>query len=283
MKKLIAILISILTAFTSLCAVFAADTADAYINDGSLVIEHKPYMSDTAVVAYYNGKTLCGAQLSHNDGGVYSFDIPRGYTKIRVWFTDEDETRTVQIIDRTSITPSPIPTATPSAVPTPEPTITTTEEPFEEEDEGYGGFLIPPNSSETAPPENENIEKFTFSVECHNALASDKLKNELRAVLPSDGFIAPEAKLELTDGMTVFDALMTAAEKCGFEVDYKSGYVSAISGLGEFDCGPFSGWMYIINGEAIMAPMDGYVIVENDVVQVAYTCSFGDDFGQEVE
>ena len=279
MKRLTAILISLLTALTALYAVRAADApqvANAYFDNGSLVIEYRSGMPDIAVAAYYSGKTLCGAYFSETDGEKYTFDIPAGYTKIRVWFTNEDKMRTVQIVDRTAFTPAP--TLTPTPTPSAEPTAEPTKEPIEE-DEGYGGFITPP----VGDNKDENIQTFTFSVECHNALLSDELNDELRGILPTDGFIAPAMEYTLTEGMTIYDALLAASEKFGFEVKSNAGYVSAVGALGEFECGPFSGWMYLINGEAVMAPMDGYVIKDGDTVCVAYTCSFGDDLGQEVE
>lgn len=296
MKRLTGILISLLTLFTTLCGVFAADSpaaATAYIEDSRLVIDYSENMADTAVIAYYNGQTLCGAYISETDGRTYTFGIAEGYTKIRVWFSNEDEMRTVHIIDRSSLAAQATnpPSPAPSALPTAEPADSSAENPSEEYDEGYGGFLVPPERATLAPDvpdepsddENENVQTFTFSVECHNALSSDSLNEELRAVLPPDGFIAPTESYKLTDGMTVYDALTEAADKYGFDVKTKSGYISAIWNLGEFDCGPFSGWMYLVNGEAIMSPMDGYVIVDGDVVQVAYTCLLGNDLGQEVE
>ena len=294
MKRLTAILISLVTAFTAFYAVYGADTtatqaasapqaAEAYIDSGRLVIEYHSGMSGTAVAAYYSGQTLCGAYISGNNGEAYTCDIPDGYTKIRVWFTDEDKMRTVQIIDRTAVTAAP--TVIPSS-PAPSPTSPTevpTAEPSEEYDEGYGGFLESLGQSSGGADEDENLQTFTFTVECHNALLSDALGDELRGFLPPDGIITPTAEYTLTEGMTVYDALIAAANDYGFEVEYKSGYVSGIGGLYEFDCGPFSGWMYVVNGEAIMSPMDSYIIEDGDEVRVAYTCSLGDDLGQEVE
>ena len=283
MKRLTAILISLLTVVTALCGVCAAGNndetpVDAYLDNGRLVIERQSDMSDTAVAAYYSGRTLCGSYLVKTDGNVYAFDIPVGYTKIRVWFTDEDETRPVQIIDRSAaVSPTPTPSL---PVETPSPSIAPTEEPADDDeyyDEGYGGFLEPSDNT------NEDVQTFTFSVECHNAFLSDKLNDELRAALPVDGFIAPAAEYTLTEGMTVYDALMEAADKYGFDINSKSGYVSAIGNLGEFDCGPFSGWMYLVNGEAILSPMNSYVIKDGDTVQIAYTISLGGDLGSEVE
>ena len=210
MKRLIGILISLLTAFTALFGVYGAGASDmttAYIDNGSLIIEYQAGMSDTAVAAYYSGKTLCGAYLAESDGEVYTFDIPVGYTKIRVWFTDEDEVRTVQIIDRSAVTAAP--TVAPSVTPTAKPTTEPTEEPTEEEDEGYGGFITPPIGNN----KDENIQTFTFSVECHNALTSDRLSDELRGFLPIDGFIAPAIEYKLTEGMTVYDALLAASDE----------------------------------------------------------------------
>ena len=316
MKKLTGILIGLLTAFTALLGVYAADVSpavdiphvNAYIDEGRLVIDYSKGMADTAIIAYYRGQTLCGSYISQINGESYTFDIPKGYTKIRVWFTDEDEARTVHIIDRSSVTLSPTPSATPaqdvsSATPRP----TTRPRPTEEPDEGYGGHISSPEPTHDAPaastpaetpepteepeknePEdsenNDNItQSFTFSVECHNALSSDALSDGLLDILPSDGFLAPAAEYGLTDGMTVYDALTAAADEYGLKIKYKSGYVSTIGGLGEFDCGPFSGWMYLVNGKAILAPVDGYVINDGDVVQMAYTCLLGRDLGQEVE
>ena len=172
------------------------------------------------------------------------------------------------------ITVSPSPSPTSAAI---EATAEPQEEQTEEYDEGYGGFLEPTHNED-----NKNVHAFTFSIACHNALSSDKLSDELRALLPSDGFIAPVSEYNLTEGMTVYDALKAALSKYGFAADYKSGYVSGIGGLYEFDCGGSSGWMYTVNGEVTMAPINMYKIKDGDVVQIAYTVSLGSDLGHEV-
>lgn len=77
---------------------------------------------------------------------------------------------------------------------------------------------------------------------------------------------------------TAFDALIAALNFAG--IGYFSpnpGYISGINGLNEFDNGPRSGWLYMINGQYVSAGSDNYFLSAGDNIVWHYT----DDYSLE--
>lgn len=97
------------------------------------------------------------------------------------------------------------------------------------------------------------------------------------------GHFFPPASVEIAPGDTAFTVLL----KTGLDVDYRGSgaslYVEAIEGLGEFDRGPESGWMYQVNGEFPMFSAGIYELNDGDVVRWRYTDDLGRDIGNEWE
>ncbi len=77
----------------------------------------------------------------------------------------------------------------------------------------------------------------------------------------------------ILDGDTVFALLVRAAGAAGISMDYTSGtsaYISSIDGLGEGDMGPYSGWMYSVNGIAPGVSCGAYDLQDGDIVLFYY-------------
>ena len=73
--------------------------------------------------------------------------------------------------------------------------------------------------------------------------------------------------LTLEEGSTVYDALCAM----GVSISGSSTYVSAINGLGEFDCGQNSGWLYSVNGVYPQKSCGKYVLSSGDSIVWKYT------------
>lgn len=137
---------------------------------------------------------------------------------------------------------------------------------------------VPTTSAQQADSsENEKI-TVTFSVECHNAINYGILsQGSFAQVLPADGIILPTSSLEVKNGESVMSALKKILKENRITYSIaSSGYVRMISGLSEFDCGPYSGWMYKVNGNFPSVSTKSYPLREGDRVEFVYTCNMGD-------
>ncbi|MFJ7934146.1 DUF4430 domain-containing protein [Sporosarcina sp. NPDC096371] len=87
----------------------------------------------------------------------------------------------------------------------------------------------------------------------------------------------------LQRGDTAFTLLERVVREKGISIDYiGSGatlYVQAIDGLGEFDGGPLSGWMYSVNGVYPDHSAGTYYLNDGDVLRWRYTKDLGHDIG----
>ena|GEM_PF-2978036 len=91
----------------------------------------------------------------------------------------------------------------------------------------------------------------------------------------------PRTGFELLAGETVYDLLHRtelAVRSRGSDV-WTGRYVEAIAGLGEFDEGPYSGWMFRVNGVFPNFSSSLYFMQNGDVVEWLYTRSLGADLG----
>ncbi|OZS78482.1 hypothetical protein CF394_06920 [Tetzosporium hominis] len=111
---------------------------------------------------------------------------------------------------------------------------------------------------------------------------SDKtvtLSVEKRTVGLGDS-IAP-TEVALHDGDTAFTLMKRVADQKEITVDYSGSgagvYVQAIDGLGEFDHGPQSGWMYSVNGTFPEISAGTYMLQDGDVLRWHYTKDLGQD------
>ena len=84
----------------------------------------------------------------------------------------------------------------------------------------------------------------------------------------------PKTGVAFKDGMTAYDALKAlAAGKLDVKASGYFGniYVSAIGGLSEFDKGPMSGWLYLVNGNKPNVGAGAYKLAAGDKVLWKYT------------
>lgn len=95
------------------------------------------------------------------------------------------------------------------------------------------------------------------------------------------GYIVPTKKITIKEGATAFEAL----ESLNLDLDVvgsdENVYVAAINGLGEFDHGALSGWMYNVNGEYPNVGLGNYTLSQGDVMEVRYTTNGGKDLGDD--
>ena len=124
----------------------------------------------------------------------------------------------------------------------------------------------------------------TFAVRCDTLLdKKDKITAGKAELVPENGAIFEEKEIEFKAGDSVFDVFRTVLkeEKIHFEyVDsqvYNSVYIEGIGNIYEFDCGPQSGWVYMVNGVRPGVGCSAYILADGDEILFAYTCELGED------
>ncbi|MBR2780678.1 MAG: DUF4430 domain-containing protein [Eubacteriaceae bacterium] len=154
------------------------------------------------------------------------------------------------------------------------------------------GGTVPVITSTKAVSEymtEEDLHTCTISISCATVLDNMYLLAEgLASVIPPDGMILSYSTVEFIEGESVYDVLKrtcTAASlplEYSWTVEYGGYYIEAINGLGEFDCGSESGWMYKVNGWFPNYSCSNYPLKDGDVIVWAYTChGLGADLGLE--
>lgn len=160
-------------------------------------------------------------------------------------------------------------------------------------------------NTQNAAPKNENTEKnapsqngngkesektlrCTLSVRCDTILKNaDKLNADKKGIIPKDGVIFKEKKVEFFEGESVFNVLLREMKKNKIHLEfvntpiYNSAYIEGIANIYEFDCGAQSGWMYRVNGVYPNCGSSRYYLKDGDRVEWIYTTSLGRDIGAE--
>ncbi|CAM3228909.1 DUF4430 domain-containing protein [Filibacter tadaridae] len=97
------------------------------------------------------------------------------------------------------------------------------------------------------------------------------------------GDIISPMEATLKEGDTAYTLLQRVVDNKSISISsIGSGptlYVQAIDGLGEFDGGPLSGWMYSVNGEFPQFSAGIYTLKEGDSLRWQYTRDLGKDVG----
>ena len=132
--------------------------------------------------------------------------------------------------------------------------------------------------------ENRPDENICYiSITCKTAIESGELSGSMLSVLPEDGVILKDYKVEYEEGASVFDVLAKVVKENKIHMEYtgtaKIPYIEGVANLYEFDCGPLSGWMYQVNGWFPSFNMGQYKIERGDRIEVIYTCDLGEDVG----
>ena len=130
----------------------------------------------------------------------------------------------------------------------------------------------------------------TLKVKYQNVYAVFKVKIEgssapssnvvyLRVADPQGKTYFEKKELTYEQGETAFSVLGKAglSYRPNWNTKYEGVYVEAIEGLGEFDCGPNSGWMYRVNGYFPSYSASLYKLKAGDYVEWLYTRDLGKD------
>jgi len=120
----------------------------------------------------------------------------------------------------------------------------------------------------------------TLSVNCSSVLENmHKLKENKKELVPKDGIILKEIKVEFFPDESVFDILYRELKNNNISFEfvktpaYNSVYIEGIANLYEFDCGELSGWLYRVNGVKPTCGSSQYMLKNNDKVEFFYSCN----------
>lgn len=102
------------------------------------------------------------------------------------------------------------------------------------------------------------------------------------------GTILPATEVEVQDGDTVLDALISVTRNKGIHMAFRGGtganaYVEGINNLYEFDRGQGSGWMYRVNGIFPNRGAGVVPVLPGDRVEWLYTLDLGKDLGADLK
>ena len=144
-------------------------------------------------------------------------------------------------------------------------------------------------SPEVSVDAEEKTELYcTLSVRCDTILANiSQFDSEKLDILPQNGVIFSERKVEFEEGESVFDLLLREMKANKIHLEfvntpvYGSVYIEGIANIYEFDAGELSGWMYRVNGEFPNYGCSKYILKQGDKVEFVYTCDLGKDVGGE--
>ena len=128
---------------------------------------------------------------------------------------------------------------------------------------------------------DEYVFTCTLTVECRSIFDHlDEFDKDKLEVLPEDGYILNEIVAGFNEGDTVYDVLRreTAARGVHMEASYTpafgSSYIEGINNIYEFDCGPYSGWTYRVNGQYPQYGCSSYYLNDGDEIVWHYTCEY---------
>lgn len=167
----------------------------------------------------------------------------------------------------------PAPTLEPSVSPTPTAQVDTSQNQTPAPSE----TPLVPSASEPIESTPQNLTCF-LSVRCDNALQSEQLSSQKRALLPADGNLLTIENAVFYEGETVFHLLSRELKKHNIHFEYsknpafKSIYIEGISNLYEFDCADHSGWIYKVNGKTASVGCSQTILKPGDKIEFLYSC-----------
>ncbi|MCL1874413.1 MAG: DUF4430 domain-containing protein [Clostridiales bacterium] len=132
-------------------------------------------------------------------------------------------------------------------------------------------------------PQDDRVAELdcTIAVTCHE-LAADPtlLESDKQGLVPEDGFILPLTPTLFFQEEDACNLLMRTLRASGIQIDIEKipgtedYYIKGINNLYEMDAGPFSGWLYKVNGEVLDYSSSAYLLQEGDAVEFFYTEDF---------
>ena len=126
----------------------------------------------------------------------------------------------------------------------------------------------------------------TLSVICEPDSLSAVLAESpnLEEYLPSDGILLPPTEHEITPGETsvyaVTEALLESANlplDAVYSPGYDSHYIRGIGYLYEFSAGPYSGWLYTVDGATANYGADQLILSGGETIVWRYTADYRTD------
>ncbi len=124
----------------------------------------------------------------------------------------------------------------------------------------------------------------TISISCETLLENlSLLPEEKQDFVPEDGWILPETTVQIQEGDTVFDVLLSICTENKIHMEhsytplYGSEYIEGIGQLYEFDAGELSGWTYSVDGEFPEYGCDKYQLSGGEQIEWLFTCDMGRD------
>ena len=131
----------------------------------------------------------------------------------------------------------------------------------------------------------------TIVIRCDSILSNLEALDPTKApYVPESGYILTETTVSFTEGESVFDVLQRVCQEAGIQLEYSwsplydSYYVEGINHIYEFDCGPESGWMYMVNDQFPNYGSSDREVMAGDKIVWCYTCNgLGVDVGAKQE
>ncbi len=167
---------------------------------------------------------------------------------------------------------TPTPTAKPTATPTVEPTATPTVKPT-------ATPTAKPTATPTVKPTAKPNSKITVSV----TVLGDSLhgdNGEIHALAKGNLTTWYSSKVTVEANSSVWTVLKSISS-LSFDADennqYNTVYIRSVNGLGEFDNGSNSGWMYTVNGTHPEVGVSAKIVNNGDSIVLHYT----DDYTYE--
>lgn len=147
-----------------------------------------------------------------------------------------------------------------------------------------------PTEKEEVSPSKEDTEissadsdklTCTLSISCEEILENtENLDSSKSFSIPEDGFILKETEMEFTKGDSAFDLLLNTVKENKIHMEFSktpgtnSVYIEGIANIYEFDCGEFSGWVFLVNDEMPMVSSSEYEVSSGDYLEFRYVCSY---------
>ncbi|NLN48923.1 MAG: DUF4430 domain-containing protein [Clostridiales bacterium] len=136
--------------------------------------------------------------------------------------------------------------------------------------------------------DSKEMQTITLSIDCRTILGNmDRLNKDKLDILPRDGIIFPQTKVEFEEGDSAFDILVKVLRENRLHIDFvhtpalDSSYIKGIGNIYEFDCGELSGWLYMVNGQLMSYGSSNYMPSAGDTVEWRYSCDLGSDLNDE--
>lgn len=116
----------------------------------------------------------------------------------------------------------------------------------------------------------------------HYELLPKNLQSE--KYVPASGVLLNNAKIEIKEGDTAWDAISKLRSKYGIYINYEKNpmygiYIIGINHINEKQAGSLSGWMYTVNGGKAPVGVGNYELEDGDRIELQYTTNGGTDLG----